>query len=992
MEIERVLICGQSVLYCSQVTAIIPKEFDVQIERLNAKRRGFLIVCTIVLCGALGAQGATINVPGDQPTIQAGIDAAADGDTVLVAAGVYTENIRFNGKEAVLKSADGSATTIIEPLDPMVSIVSFIDGEGRGAVIEGFGLTGTVNAPAVTCNNSSPIIRTCEIMNCRAQFSAGAIRSTYGSPWVMENIIHTNSLEEYAVQIIAPGVDSVVIKDNVAHNNVGGAVLVSNSTVPVYVMANVIFDNDGGIAVSGSGTGGQISRNVVFRNLMMSGIALDGMDGVEVSNNTSYGNDTGIVVGWTQGPTLGGNNIIANNTSLGLYDVELRLTHNLVWGNGTSFDDPPHPPNNFIAADPVFADPGAGDFSLSCESPAIDAGDPGMTDPDGSIADMGAIPFDHDSALPVAMNLRVDSEPPLKLPPAPPVFVWEPVTGGTQLAFECEIARVDSMGATVIFGSGEAVSTTANYAYSGPSLDEGVSYLVRLRLRDSSGWGCWRSLAIRRNAAPNKAWPQLPADGARVREGEVDLQVKPESDPEGDLVNYRFEVYADESMSQLAGSAEVIATSPGNVHSGIIGGLAAGSTYWWRCTTFDYSDSSAWGSTRSFLVASPGVIYVPGDFADIPGAVNYAINGDTIDIAAGVYEIRKGVFVSGKGICIRGSQTGEGTVIRKSDGLAVFHVSSPSNSWTEFKSLRFETRNSISAKGDLRLRNCVFRRLFPANAPMVRFYDDALIEDCRFMELDSYAIALGATLSGGESITIVRNEFIDASPMEGTPAIALDNFGTLACSLSISGNLIHQEGAVAGINLEYGPFTGTISNNVIDKAIIGIAIRDTSLALRIANNIITNCSQTALLNAALANFNNLWNNNTDYSNTPPGAHDLHVDPQFVDAANGDYRLLCTSPCIDAGDPASSATCSGKRIDIGALEFEYVVGNANGNTSGNLINLTDAVFLVNHIFAGGPAPCPVGAGQVDCDEQLTISDVVYLVNYLYAQGVVPCGGC
>lgn len=986
----------------------------MQIERLNAMRRGLLIVCMLILCWGLGAQGAIVNVPGDQPTIQAGIDAAAVGDTVLVAAGVYTENIRFNGKEAMLKSADGSAATTIEPLDPMVSIVSFIDGEGRGAVIEGFGLTGTVNAPAVTCNNSSPIIRTCEIMNCRAQFSAGAIRSTYGSPWVMENIIHTNSLEEYAVQIIAPGVDSVVIKDNVAHNNVGGAVLVSNSTVPVYVMANVIFDNDGGIAVTGSGTGGQILRNVVYGNLSMPGIAVAGMDGIEVSNNTSYGNETGIAVDWAQGSAYGGYNVIANNIGVGLYDGAHRLSHNLVWGNGTPFANPPHPPNTFIAADPEFADPSAGDFSLTCESPAIDAGDPAMTDPDGSIADMGAITFDHtirevcdtilipglppmiicyiDSTLPAAMNLSVDNEPALKLSSVSPVFSWEPVTGGTQLAFECEVVRLDSTGTTVIFGSGEVVSATASFSYSGPPLEAGLSYVFRLRLRDYRGWSCWRSIVIRRNAAPNKAWPQKPADGARVREGEVDLQVRPESDPEGDLVSYRFEVYADESMSQLAGSAEVIATIPGNVHSGIIGGLATGSTYWWRCRTFDFSDSSVWGSTRSFLVASAGIIHVPGDFGEIAAAVNYAINGDTIDIAAGVYEISSSVFVIGKGICIQGSQTEEGTVIRKTDAAAAFYVSSPANSWTEFRSLEFEVRSSISASGELRLRNCVFRRVLSANEPMVRLVDDVLVEDCKFVELDLYAYNLDATLGGGESITIVRNEFLDASPMEGAPAILLFNTGNLACSLSISGNLIHQEGALSGIRLDGGPFTGTISNNVIDKALIGIAIDDTSSELRIANNIITSCIQTAFLNAALADFNDLWNNNTDYSNTPPGAHDLHIDPQYVDAANGDYRLLCTSPCIDAGDPASSATCSGKRIDIGAFEFEYVVGNANGNTSGNLINLTDAVFLVNHIFAGGPAPCPIGAGQVDCDDQVTISDVVYLVNYLYAQGPAPCSGC
>src|SRR5690349_4799345 len=40
----------------------------------------------------------TIHVPGDQPTIQAAINAAADGDIVLVADGHYKENINFSGK------------------------------------------------------------------------------------------------------------------------------------------------------------------------------------------------------------------------------------------------------------------------------------------------------------------------------------------------------------------------------------------------------------------------------------------------------------------------------------------------------------------------------------------------------------------------------------------------------------------------------------------------------------------------------------------------------------------------------------------------------------------------------------------------------------------------------------------------------------------------------------------------------------------------------
>jgi hypothetical protein len=82
----------------------------------------------------------TIHVPGDYPTIQAAIDAAAAGDTVLAAPGTYVENVDFLGKTVTLESGQGPGSTVIDG-NQNGSVVSFLNAEGPDSVLEGFTIT-----------------------------------------------------------------------------------------------------------------------------------------------------------------------------------------------------------------------------------------------------------------------------------------------------------------------------------------------------------------------------------------------------------------------------------------------------------------------------------------------------------------------------------------------------------------------------------------------------------------------------------------------------------------------------------------------------------------------------------------------------------------------------------------------------------------------------------------------------------------------------------
>ena len=72
-----------------------------------------------------------------------------------------------------------------------------------------------------------------------------------------------------------------------------------------------------------------------------------------------------------------------------------------------------------------------------------------------------------------------------------------------------------------------------------------------------------------------------------------------------------------------------------------------------------------------------------------------------------------------------------------------------------------------------------------------------------------------------------------------------------------------------------------------------------------------------------------------------------------------------------------------------VALPYVCGDADGSDD---VTISDAVYLIDFVFSGGPAPSPIEAADVDCSSQVTVSDAVYLIAYIFSGGPAPCAAC
>ena len=189
-----------------------------------------VIGLSLIICAfSVGTSfGATIHVPGDLPTIQNAIDAAADGDLVLVAPGLYVENLDFLGKPITVQAEQGAAATTIDG-NQAGSVVSFVSEETGYAVLDSFTLTngsGTYNPDfdcyvggGIYCEGSDPTISNCTIGSNHTGRGAGLYLS-YSDATITLCSIKANEADIFGGALYCnfsePLITSCSIVDNLA--------------------------------------------------------------------------------------------------------------------------------------------------------------------------------------------------------------------------------------------------------------------------------------------------------------------------------------------------------------------------------------------------------------------------------------------------------------------------------------------------------------------------------------------------------------------------------------------------------------------------------------------------------------------------------------------------------------------------------------------------------------------------------------------------------
>jgi hypothetical protein len=394
------------------------------------------------------------HVPSQYTTIQGAINAAVNGDTVIVAPGTYTgtgnRDIDFLGKAITVRSTDPNkpgivAATIINcqgtKADPHRGFY-FHSGENAGSVLNGLTITnGYVMdgcGGGVRCNSSSPAITNCTFVGNSAIIGKyGSLGPGYGggmynsssSPAVTNCAFIGNSVSAnvgygggmYNTSSSSPTLTNCAFGGNSAP--FGGGMCNRENSNPT--LTNCTFSSNS--ASTGGGMNNSFSSPTITNCAFAGNFAPDGggmynassgnptITNCTFSNNSAY--QGGGMENSSSNPTItnctfSGNSASNSGGGMTNYSSNPTLANCILWGNTATngsqiFNSSSTPTVSFsdvqggwagtgnINANPLFVNAAGGDLHLLPNSPCINAGDPNSDfglepEPDGGRIDMGA--------------------------------------------------------------------------------------------------------------------------------------------------------------------------------------------------------------------------------------------------------------------------------------------------------------------------------------------------------------------------------------------------------------------------------------------------------------------------------------------------------------------------------------------------------------------------------------------------------------------------
>jgi predicted outer membrane repeat protein len=260
----------------------------------------------IMLLGYGLCWATIINVPADYPTIQQGIDASADGDTVLVQPGTYYENINFNGHNIVLGSqflttGDTSyiSTTVIDG-DSAGPVVTFSSSQDSGPAIIGFTIQHgfAPNGGGILCDSSSSLISYNNIVENYYRYRGGGIYCDNSYSIIENNNIGNNVGGNHGGGIYCNNSDPTIKYNSIKVNSAGssGGGICCHYSSPT-IFSNNICDNSAG-SIGGGILCGFYSNPTIINNT--------------ISGNSANGEGGGIRCALLSTPTIRRNEIFGN--------------------------------------------------------------------------------------------------------------------------------------------------------------------------------------------------------------------------------------------------------------------------------------------------------------------------------------------------------------------------------------------------------------------------------------------------------------------------------------------------------------------------------------------------------------------------------------------------------------------------------------------------------------------------------------------------------